>query len=167
MRQVDADVERCGQSKVGVFARRWVYAGGQFNDLLVVTGMDGISDLYISGIDEERPPIIRKEPYIDLHFKFNHKAPEQWCDDLNRLIPKPSKVDPKQGLYVDTWVRKIEDIEPLFELLRKAVQLCTKNYIARAEEERLAAIAAGKAPADEGEQGRLNKVIAHLDYKPL
>ena len=31
--------------------------------------MEGISDIKIIGIDEKRPPKIRKEPYIDLVFK--------------------------------------------------------------------------------------------------
>ena len=30
--------------------------------------MEGISDLRIIGIDERRPPIIRKEPYIYLFY---------------------------------------------------------------------------------------------------
>ena len=37
--------------------------------------MEGISDLKIIGTDERRPPIIRKEPYIDVFFKLSHQAP--------------------------------------------------------------------------------------------
>ena len=44
--------------------------------------MEGISDIKICGIDETRPPMIKKEPYIDLNFKLIHKAPKDWCNDF-------------------------------------------------------------------------------------
>ena len=37
--------------------------------------MEGISDIRISGMDENRPPRIGKEPYINLYFRLVHKAP--------------------------------------------------------------------------------------------
>lgn len=42
----------------------------------------------IIGIDETRPPKIRKEPYIDISFKLSHQAPIEWCKDLNALLNK-------------------------------------------------------------------------------
>ena len=70
--------------------------------------MEGISDIRISGIDEMRPPRIRKEPYINLYFKLIHKAPKDWCEDFNHLVAKgdyPVKIEPNTGLFIETWVR--------------------------------------------------------------
>ena len=67
--------------------------------------MKGISDLRIIGIDERRPPIIRKEPYIDLYFKLSHQAPADWCNDFNALLskhPSAPKINPKEGLYIES-----------------------------------------------------------------
>jgi hypothetical protein len=50
--------------------------------------MEGISDIRITGIDETRPPRIRKEPYIDLCFRLTHKAPVDWCHDFTDHLSK-------------------------------------------------------------------------------
>ncbi len=129
--------------------------------------MEGISDIRISGIDEVRPPRIRKEPYINLYFKLVHKAPKEWCEDYNRLVSKkkfPAKVDPLVGLFIDTWVRKPEEIEPAFEELKEAVRVCNDEYIARIRAEAAAAANSGDELGDEGEQGRLNRIIAGLKF---
>ena len=58
--------------------------------------MDNILDIRIIGIDEKRPPIIRKEPYIDLFFKLSCKPPLDWCEDFNVLakdLVPPVKID--------------------------------------------------------------------------
>ncbi len=129
--------------------------------------MEGISDIRISGIDEMRPPRIRKEPYINLYFKLTHEAPKQWCEDYNRLVSKktfPAKIDPQAGLFIDTWVRKPEEIEPAFEGLKEAVMICNDEYIARIRAESAAAANSGDKLEDEGEQGRLNRIIAGLNF---
>lgn len=131
--------------------------------------MEGISDIRISGIDETRPPRIRKEPYINLYFKLNHKVPKAWCEDYNRLVSKkkfPAKVDPLVGLIIDTWVRKPEEITPAFEMLKEAVKICNDEYIARIRAEAAAAAANSDGnPDDEGEQGNLNRIIAGLNFE--
>lgn len=129
--------------------------------------MEGISDIRISGIDPTRPPLIRKEPYINLFFRLNHKAPAKWCDDFNNLFSRsnyPVKIDPAEGLIIETWVRKPEEIEPLLKTLKEAVKGASSTYISRLEAEALAAAAKGANPGDEGEQGRLNRIIAALDF---
>ncbi|MBE0509126.1 MAG: hypothetical protein K0A95_06795 [Chromatiales bacterium] len=129
--------------------------------------MEGISDLRISGIDETRPPLIRKEPYINLYFTLSHKAPPGWCDDFNRLLAHrqyPIKVDPDEGLYVESWVRKPEEIAPLLEILKEAVQRCNNEYIARIQAASQAEAQRGSTPADEGPQGQLNRIIAGLNF---
>src|SRR3989344_6079474 len=70
--------------------------------------MEAISDTRTAGIDEGRPPRIRREPYIDLCFRLTHKAPVDWCQDFTDHQSKvafPSKIDIKECLYIETWVR--------------------------------------------------------------
>jgi hypothetical protein len=128
--------------------------------------MEGISDLKIIGIDEMRPPRIRKEPYINLFFKLAHEAPKEWCEDLNRLVAKggyPAKIEPAKGLFIETWVRKPEEIQTALDELKQAVSTCNEAYIARIQAEARAAADVGDS-SDEGEQGRLNRIIASLNF---
>lgn len=131
--------------------------------------MEGISDIRIIGIDDMRPPRIRKEPYINLYFKLSHKAPAQWCADFNALVAKKTyttRIDPGEGLFIETWLRKPEEIETVLEGLKAAVKEASEVFIARMKAEALAAAAAGNTlnPEDEGEQGRLNRIIAGLKF---
>ncbi len=130
--------------------------------------MEGISDIRISGIDESRPPRIRKEPYINLFFTLNHKAPAKWCDTFNTLVAKrkyPVKIDPDEGEYVETWVRKPDEIEPLVDALKETVTHTTEEYIARIAAENRAAAEKEVDPENEGEQGRLNRILAGLNFE--
>ena len=89
--------------------------------------MEGISDIRITGIDERRPPRIRKEPYIDLCFRLAHKAPVDWCHDFTDHQSKvafPSKIDIKECLYIETWVRSQDEIVGHLQTLKKAVTEC-------------------------------------------
>lgn len=129
--------------------------------------MEGISDIKISGIDEMRPPRIRKEPYINLYFKLNHEAPKEWCEGFNRIVAKgkfPVKIEPAKGLIIETWVRKPDEIEMVLDELKVAVRTCNQEYIARIEAEASAAADVGGKSEDEGEQGRLNRIIAGLNF---
>jgi hypothetical protein len=129
--------------------------------------MDGISDIKIIGIDEMRPPRIRKEPYINLFFKLIHKVPKDWCEHFNHLVAKsnyPVKIEASIGLFIETWVRKPEEIESTLDGLKKAITVCNQEYIARVLAEANAAADMGDSPADEGEQGALNRIIAGLNY---
>ncbi|MCW8829796.1 MAG: hypothetical protein OQK94_12200, partial [Gammaproteobacteria bacterium] len=119
--------------------------------------MEGISDIRISGIDESRPPRIRKEPYINLFFRLSHKAPAKWCDRFNTLASGrklPSRIEIGEGLFIETWVRKPEEIEPHLEVLKAMVRQCTEEYLARIQSENEAAAARSADPESEGEQGR-------------
>ena len=129
--------------------------------------MEGISDIQISSIDEKNPPLIKKQPYIDLFFKLNHQAPKDWCDDFNTLGAKakfPAKITPDTGLIIETWVRKIEEIEETLETLKQRVVTCTLEYIAKIEARNKASETTQDKPGDVGEQGRLNKAIAALHF---
>lgn len=130
--------------------------------------MEGISDLKIVGIDERRPPIIHKQPYIDIVFKLSHQAPADWCHDFNGLLakhPAAPKIDEKEGLYIVAWVRTPDAIVEFLEQLKDAVVECSRQYIERIEQ---SARSAGDANAllakETGEQGRLNRIIAGLEF---
>lgn len=134
--------------------------------------MKGISDITITGVDEKRPPIIRKEPYIDLFFKLSHKAPEDWCNDFNALLSKhPSKprIKEKEGLFIDAWVKSPDDISPFLEQLKGKINDCSNEYIKRIELSILNASKDSQSMAGEetGEQGRLNKIIAGLVFEKV
>lgn len=130
--------------------------------------MEGISDIKIVGIDERRPPKIRKEPYIDIAFKLSHQAPTDWCNDFNTLLskhPTTPKINESEGLYIDAWVRSPDEIVEFLETLKTKVAECSQQYIERIQ------LAANNSNEDNaalaqepGEQGRLNRIIAALDF---
>lgn len=131
--------------------------------------MEGISDIRIIGIDEKRPPKIRKEPYIDIRFRLSHQAPADWCRDFNALLskhPTTPKIKEQEGLYIEAWVRKPDEIVALVEQLKNTVVECTRHYIERVELSIRNAGVDGASLAQEeaGEQGRLNRIIAALDF---
>lgn len=129
--------------------------------------MEGISDIRISGIDEARPPRIRKEPYINLYFKLSHKAPVQWCDDFNRLVARkayPAKIESSEGLFIETWVRSPDEIGTALDGFKLAITTCNDEYIARIQAEARSAADARVDPENEGEQGRLNRIVAGLNF---
>ena len=131
--------------------------------------MEGISDIRIIGFDDNRPPLIRKAPYIDLFFKLTHQAPKDWCDDFNQLASKKkfaAKIAPAAGLFIESWVRKPEEIKSLLEELKKIIDLCSEEYIANINAAIQAASNSNTSakPGNDGEQGRLNKIIASLDF---
>lgn len=130
--------------------------------------MEGISDIKIIGIDERRPPIIRKEPYIDIIFKLSHQAPADWCKAFNALLskhPSAPKIKEKEGLFIEAWVRTPDAIVEFLAQLKDKILECNRQYIERIE---LSARNAGDSNAllstQAGEQGRLNKIIAGLNF---
>jgi len=131
--------------------------------------VEGISDIKIIGIDDKRPPKIRKEPYIDIFFKLSHQAPVDWCRDFNLLLskhPTTPKIKEKEGLFVEAWVRTPDEIFVLLEQLKSTVTECSRRYIERVERSIRNAdnASASLAQPDSGEQGRLNRIIATLNF---
>lgn len=130
--------------------------------------MEGISDIRIIGTDEKRPPIIRKEPYIDIVFQLSHQAPAEWCSVFNSMLskhPSKPKIKEKEGVYIEAWVKTPDDIAPLLTLLKAKVADCNQVYIERIERIARDAGDANTALGQEtGEQGRLNRIIAALDF---
>jgi hypothetical protein len=133
-----------------------------------VTTVEGISDIKIVGMDEKRPPRIRTEPYIDLIFRLSHKAPLDWCRDFNDLLLKQEyspKIDDQEGLYIETWVRTPDEIVAQFQMIKEKLAECTVQYI---EKRRVSDLSKDSdndlVKQGGGEQGRLNSIIAGLDF---
>ena len=130
--------------------------------------MEGISDIKITGIDERRPPRIRKEPYIDLCFRLTHKAPLDWCQDFTDYQSKassPAKIDTKECLYIETWVRTQEEIVGHLLALKQAVAACNTRYIEKIQaSERDRGNSIDDLAKEAGPQGQLNRLIAALDF---
>lgn len=133
--------------------------------------MEGISDIRIIGIDERRPPFIRKEPYIDLFFELTHKAPVDWCNDFNGLLskhPTSPKIKSSEGLFIETWVRSPDAIVEILNLLKNTVAECNRQYIEKIELSARSNSDDNSSLLDEtGEQGRLNAIIAALDFDDI
>lgn len=93
--------------------------------------MEGISDIRIAGIAEKRPPRIRKEPHIDLCFRLTHKAPVDRCQDFTDHQSKmrcTSKINTDECLFIETRVRRPEEIAVHLEHLKNAVAECNARY---------------------------------------
>lgn len=131
--------------------------------------MSDTSAIKIVGLDEKRPPIIRKEPYIELFFKLSQKAPTDWCEDFNNLAKKvtpPAKINTKDGcLFIETYVRDIAHIAAHLENIKKHVSNCNTQYIKQREARELAAQAGSNSLQTQGgRQGKLNDIINGLNF---
>lgn len=130
--------------------------------------MKDISDIKIIGIDDKRPPRIRKEPYIDLFLKLSHQAPQAWCEDFNKLAIKIKpfvRIDKTEGIFIETFVRDMKHIPEHFDLIKKKVAACSEQYIENIRLKELAAANKNDSiRGQEGEQGKLNTIIAALKF---
>lgn len=131
--------------------------------------MQGISDINIIGVDETRPPFIRKEPYIDIFFELSHQAPIDWCKDLNsqfvlNKITSNATINEKEGLFIKVWVRTADEISSLLEHLKKEITHCTGQYIERIRLSSQQTGADTSVTNESSEQANLNKIIASLVF---
>ncbi|MCW8876532.1 MAG: hypothetical protein OQK51_05675 [Kangiellaceae bacterium] len=130
--------------------------------------MKEISDLKIIGIDESRPPVIRKEPYIELYFKLSHEAPKELLQEFNDQTSGsqyPIKIKPESSLFVETWVRTTDEIEPVFEYIKAAIHACIENYHARIKAQKDAVQAAASGIVLSDAQIKLNEIISKLKFE--
>jgi hypothetical protein len=130
--------------------------------------LEDISDIKIVGIDEKRPPRIRKEPYIDLFFRLSHQAPKKWCQDFNKLakdLVPPVKIDDNVGIFIDAYVRDMDNIALHLDKIKRKIALCNEQYIEEIRQRELAEHTRNVLLfGEEGEQGKLNKIIAALRF---
>jgi len=130
--------------------------------------MEEISDIRIIGVDEKRPPRVRKEPYIDLFFKLSRQAPKEWCEAFNRLTAKHDPgitINRKEGLFIDTYVRDMNNIPSHLDEIKKKVAACNQQYIEAIRQRDLAAASKiGGLQGEGGQQGKLNTIVAALIF---
>jgi hypothetical protein len=129
--------------------------------------MKSITELHLVGIDETRPPVIRKEPYIELYFKLNQQAPVDWIRLFNDHVAKarfPVKIKPDAPEIVETWVRTVDEVEPAFDMIKSAINHCIEQYmkqlLALKSEQQAKAAGIKLSP----EQIKLNEVISRLKF---
>lgn len=131
--------------------------------------MSGISEIKIIGIDEDRPPVVRKENYIDLFFKLSSKAPADWCDHFNTLghrIKPPAKISGDKGLIVETYVHDMTLIQQQLDKIKTKITECTQAYLEKQKQERLALLAKqAQATGTSAKQNQLNEIISALNYE--
>jgi hypothetical protein len=130
--------------------------------------MSAFEEIRIQGIDEDRPPRMRKEAYIDLYFKLSHKAPLDWCEDFNvlgRQINPAAKIDKNTGECIDTYTNDMDGIQSHLNEIKQTVIDCNEQYLEKIRQ-RAAALAASNAElvGQDGEQHRLNLIISALEF---
>lgn len=133
-----------------------------------LTTMQAIQEIKIVGIDDERPPKIRKEAYIDLFFSLAIKAPMDWCEDFNilgRQLDPGVKINKNSGICIEAWVRNMNDIIPHLEKIKQKIVDCNEQYIEKARQKKLALLAAKTSTSSkDSEQFKLNQIIADLKF---
>jgi hypothetical protein len=130
--------------------------------------MKDIAELKIIGLDDERPPRMSGSPYIELVFTLSEKAPVEWCQDFNLLLDKYKysvRIDIDKGLFIETWVRKIEEIAPHLEMLKTKIIECNEGYIKKQAAAAQALLGKKESMSlAQGEQVKLNEALAALKY---
>ena len=130
--------------------------------------MNAIGDIRIISIDEERPPQIRKEAYIDVFYKLSKQAPKDWCEDFNALgrqLNPAVKMDINKGVFIDAWVKNMNDIPAHLEKIKLKVKECNEQYIEKARLKALALAASVASKLGQGsQQNALNEIVAGLKF---
>jgi len=130
--------------------------------------LESISDIRIVGIDENRPPRVRKEPYIDLFFRLSHQAPKKWCEDFNKLakdlVPQV-KINENEGIFINAYVRDMNHVQAHLDKIKKKITACNEQYLENIRQRDLAEAARSTSLSGAaGEQGKLNAIVAALNY---
>ena len=130
--------------------------------------MSTFEEIRIMGIDEQRPPRVRKEAYIDLFFKLSSKAPLDWCEDFNALgrqIDPSPKIDKNTGDCVDTYVKHMDNIQSHLNEVIQPIVDCNEQYEEKIRQRQLAEAASNAALiGQDGEQHKLNEIISALRF---
>ena len=130
--------------------------------------MSRFEEIRIMGIDEQRPPRVRKEAYIDLFFKLSSKAPLDWCEDFNALgrqIDPSPKIDKNKGECVDTYVKHMDNIQSHLNEVIQTIVDCNEQYEEKIRQRQLAEAASNAALiGQDGEQHKLNEIISALKF---
>ena len=130
--------------------------------------MSDSKEIRIIGFDNDRPPRVRKEAYIDLYFQLSQKAPLDWCEDFNALGRKtnPSpKIDKNKGLHIETYVNNMNLIAQQLVAVKALLLECNQQYQQKIEEKaRIQAASNASLQGQDGEQFKLNQIIDKLSF---
>ena len=130
--------------------------------------MSDIKDIKVIGFDNDRPPRVRKEAYIDLYFQLSQKAPLDWCEDFNALGRKvnPSpKIDKNKGLHIETYVNNMNLIAQQLASVKKLLLECNQQYQQKIDEKaRILAASNASLQGQDGEQFKLNQIVEALSF---
>ena len=128
--------------------------------------MNNIQNTKVKGLDSNRRPDLKNKKYIDLIFELTQKVPRDWCADFNLLISKSScnaKINPDEGLFIETWVRIIDDIPKELELIKELVINCNNNYIEQKNQEELA-WQKSESNQTNSRSDELERILASLNF---
>ena len=130
--------------------------------------LNSISDIRIIGFDKNRPPQVRKENYIDLFFQLSQQAPAEWCEQFNKLgnqLEPTVKVNKSDGIILETWIRDMNLIQVHMDKIKEKITLCTQQMLQNIKQKELDALAKNTSiQGQDGEQNKLNLIVASLDY---
>ena len=128
--------------------------------------MNKIENLKIKGIDKNRLPNLDNNNYIDVIYELTQQAPRNWCLDFNNFFSKErhkTRIDPDKGLYIETWVRDMEEIPKELNLIKQKIKICNTNYIEKLQKEAL--LRQNMQSDSSSIKGRkLDRIIADLDF---
>jgi hypothetical protein len=128
--------------------------------------LNNINDLKIKGLDLNRKPNLKNKKYVDVIFELNQKAPKDWCADLNLLFSKKkhnAKINADEGQFVETWVRDINDIPKILEVIKQQIIICNNNYIEQKRQEALTWQRAESTKSD-SRSDELDRILESLNF---
>jgi hypothetical protein len=130
--------------------------------------MSDIKEIRIIGFDNDRPPRVRKEAYIDLFFQLSQKAPLDWCEDFNALGRKanPSpKIDKNKGVHIESYVNNMNLIAQQLVAVKALLLECNQQYQQKIDEKaRILAASNANLHGQEGEQLKLNQIVDAISF---
>ncbi len=130
--------------------------------------MNSNSDIKIIGLDEDRPPVVRKEAYIDLFFRLSQKTSVEWCEDFNKLgnqLEPPVKIDKKNGIFIETWIRDMQLIPAHLDKIKKKIIQCNELLEEKIRQQKLLLLSKNASLMGmDGEQNKLNQIVAELNF---
>lgn len=125
------------------------------------------TNIKVIGFDEERPPMIQTRPCVDLIFQLDQEAPPEWCKCFPDVCGKtqyPIAIDPEVGLFIETWVRKPNEIEGMLASVKKFVAACNMAYDELLRKRRMVVQVDSPDVVVSPEQLALNHIVSQLSF---
>ncbi len=128
--------------------------------------MNNISDLKIKGLDPKRRPNLKNNKYVDVFFELNEIAPKDWCADLNLIFSKNkdnAKINAEEGQFIEAWVRNINDIPKMLEVIKQQIVICNNNYIEQKRQDEISWQKAERTKSD-SQSDELDRILESLNF---